>query len=83
MECEVCGRPLRRNNRTGFCYAHCRTKKRRSLEIVKRKCLKCDEEFSAMGRLNRICPICNEKNREFVDPSRYQTTLRSLWAGPG
>lgn len=83
MECEVCGKHLRRNNKTGYCYTHCRRKNRRCLQTINRICLKCDREFSALGRLNRICPSCSEKNREFMDASRYQTTLKSMWVGLG
>ena len=37
--------------------------KGRSLPKVKRECLKCDREFMAEGRFNRICPKCTEVNR--------------------
>ncbi|MBW2059229.1 MAG: hypothetical protein JRJ26_17210 [Deltaproteobacteria bacterium] len=83
MECEICGRPLRRNNKSGYCFIHSKRKNRRSLQTVKRRCLKCDREFLALGTFNRICPSCTEKNREFVDTSRYQTTLRRTSMGLG
>lgn len=83
MKCGVCGRHLRRNNKTGFCHAHRRKRNRRSLETMKRKCLKCDQEFWAIGRLNRICPECHEKNRDFVDTSRYQARLGNTWVSLG
>ncbi len=31
---------------------------------IKRTCLKCDREFVAEGRFNRICVRCRESDRE-------------------
>ncbi len=33
-------------------------------ERIKRICLKCDREFLARGRFNRICRQCQQLNRE-------------------
>ena len=33
-------------------------------ERIKRSCLKCGGTFSAIGRFNRICPMCQEKDTE-------------------
>ena len=81
MECVICGRRIRRDNKTGYCHAHSREKNRRSLEIIKRKCLKCDKEFLALGRHNRICPNCHETNKGIVNAARYQTSLGNAWIG--
>lgn len=83
MECAVCGIPLRRNNKTGYCYAHRRMKNRQVLQMSRRKCLKCDREFLAMGKFNRICPRCRETNKEIVNVSRYQSVLKPEWIGLG
>jgi hypothetical protein len=52
-------------------------RKRGTITTIMRKCLKCDIEFRAVGRLNRVCPACHEKNKEFFDTARYQAMLRS------
>jgi hypothetical protein len=39
----------------------------RRLPRIRRTCLKCDEEFWARGRLNRICGRCTESNRQLAD----------------
>jgi len=83
MGCAVCGIHLRRNNKTGYCLAHRRAKNREFLEIIRKKCLKCDREFLATGRFNRICPRCHESNKEIVNVSRYQSALRTEWIGLG
>jgi hypothetical protein len=33
---------------------------------IKRTCLKCDQEFVAEGRFNRICGRCTELNRRYT-----------------
>jgi Zn finger protein HypA/HybF involved in hydrogenase expression len=81
MECAVCGRPLRRHNKTGFCYLHCRKGGTESIEIIRRKCLRCDKEFNALGRLNRICPSCHETNKQIVNASRYSIASPQLRIG--
>lgn len=35
------------------------------LERIKRRCLKCDREFMARGRFNRICRNCQKGNHDF------------------
>ena len=72
MECAICGKTLRRNNKTGYCALHSRRNGRPSSEIMRRRCLRCDREFMAIGRLNRICPTCHEFNKQIVNASRYR-----------
>ncbi len=43
-------------------------------EIVIRKCLKCDKEFEAWGRVNRLCPFCKYLNQGICAPN-YRTLL--------
>jgi len=83
MRCVICGKPLRRRNRTGYCYVHCRKGGSQSVETIMRKCLRCDKEFLATGRLNRICPTCREINKEIVNASRYRLHLMHMRVGPG
>ncbi len=83
MECAACGVNLRRNNKTGYCLAHRRAKNRHFLHITRKQCLKCDRDFLATGRFNRICPRCHEANKEIVNVSRYQATLKTEWIGLG
>ncbi len=83
MECLTCGRHLRRSNKTGYCSAHHRKKNRQCLELTKRSCLRCDRQFLAIGRLNRICPTCHETNKQIVNASRYQIKLRNEWVSLG
>jgi len=45
---------------------------------IKRRCLKCDETFLAMGRFNRICPSCRGLNRG-IDPGTFQITGPWQW----
>jgi len=45
-------------------------------EKIKRLCLKCDREFMASGRFNRICPLCQISNRDLEVP-RYVTKAQN------
>lgn len=63
--CEICGKQIYSKK-----YNYCRECMNKSLansskpEKIKRTCLKCDRDFLATGRFNRICPLCPESNRE-------------------
>jgi len=81
MNCPICGKKLRRTNKTGYCSAHYKRADRESLDVIKRRCLRCDKEFLAVGRHNRICPGCHEKNKAVLSPPRYQVAVR--YAGLG
>jgi len=83
MKCVICGKPLRRRNKTGYCYIHWTKGQGQSIQTVLRRCLKCDQEFLAMGRYNRICPTCHETNKEIVDASRYQLRWIHTGMSPG
>lgn len=36
-------------------------------EKIPRKCLKCEDEFLAYNRFNRICPRCSQENQGYID----------------
>lgn len=48
---------------------HCiRPRLLKMLPTTKRICLKCDKEFTSLGKGNRLCPSCNTDN--VLRPSR-------------
>ena len=47
------------------------------IERIPRKCLKCDREFIAEGRFNRICPQCTIENRYIA--FRFATSRMINW----
>ena len=40
----------------------------RSKKSTPRKCLKCNDDFLSTGAGNRLCPGCNNKNRDVKQP---------------
>ena len=62
--CEICGKKV-----DSKIYDYCkdcmakRVANSARLKKIRRVCLKCDREFLATGRFNRICPQCQELNR--------------------
>jgi len=79
-----CPKRLNANNTIGFCYQHKKAGTRKSLhwatdtdkgkQRIKRECLKCDREFMARDRFNRICPTCAETNK-YISGSKGKAYL--------
>jgi len=79
-----CPKRLNANNTIGFCYQHKKAGMRKSLhwatdtdkgkQRIKRECLKCDREFMARDRFNRICPTCAETNK-YISGSKGKAYL--------
>jgi RNA polymerase subunit RPABC4/transcription elongation factor Spt4 len=68
--CQACGKTIHSKE-----HNYCRKCVTKGLaryvqdQRIKRACLKCDREFLAIGRFNRICPSCHESNRGLDIPS--------------
>ena len=43
--------------------------------LLDRDCLKCDREFVAKGKFNRLCERCNEQNLNFYRRSREENPI--------
>jgi len=74
--CEICGKQIY-SKKYNYC-RECITKSLANpakLEQIKRACLKCDREFLAAGRFNRICPSCQNSNREINLVLRFANTV--------
>jgi len=78
--CEICGKKVR--SKIYDCCKECMAKKVADSERfkqIRRVCLKCDREFLASGRFNRICPQCQELNRSVdLHTFRIEGRLQSM-----